>query len=177
MRQPSLQLFAEALEFALQAHTGQKRKGDGSSYITHPLQVMFYINKFKKSTNPWLLAIVAVLHDTVEDCNISIAEIAQRFGYNVASLVQELTLDKSEYKVFGKKQYLTMTILKMSSYALAIKLCDRLHNIEDMKTMDEKFISSYIAETKYILKGLKARKLSKTHKRLMKMIKKAMKQY
>ncbi len=69
--------------------------------------------------------------------------------------------------------YLLDKMLNMSSYALVIKLCDRLDNLNDMETMTEGFRIKYTEETKYIVNGLfLGRKLTKTHKKILKDIKK-----
>jgi (p)ppGpp synthase/HD superfamily hydrolase len=126
----------------------------------------------------YLLGAAAILHDVVEDCyqnmtrDEKMAMIAKEFGYAVASLVDELTLDKSQYSQIGKTQYLCNEVMKMSSYALAIKLCDRLDNVMDLKDMDKEFSERYKKETRDILQALSKRPLTETHKKLVKLIKK-----
>lgn len=130
-----------------------------------------------------LMAIASVLHDTIEDCyetmeekKAGLHEIATLFGFQVASLVEELTLDKSQYGSLGKKEFLAIKMNAMSSYALAIKLCDRLENVTDMKAMNEKFKKRYVSETWYILNNLN-RKLSPSHIKLIEDIKDILNQY
>lgn len=173
-------LLDKAIIFAAKAHETQTRKGDGRPYILHPMSVMFRIlsfKGFKQSTNPYLLAIAAILHDVVEDCEISIQTIAVEFGYSVAALVEELTLDKSKYgeSDYDKSEYLAQEVFDMSSYALAIKLCDRWDNICDTHSMPPEFKRKYVPETLRILKKLEERKLSSTHKKLIKEIYKELK--
>lgn len=167
--------FGKAIEFAVVSHKGQTRKGDGRPYILHPFSVLWRLYNIKKSENMYLLGTAAVLHDTVEDCDVAIEEIARLFGYHVAALVQELTLDKSQYEKLGKKEYLAQELRKMSSYALAIKLCDRLDNVSDLATMSPTFVKNYKEETEYILDAIKDRKLTKTHKKLIRLIQKQIK--
>lgn len=169
--------FEKAILFAIKAHKGQVRKGDGRPYILHPISVMQRISAIKQSENIYLLGAAAILHDTVEDCGVTLEEIAREFGYHVAAIVSELTLDKANYETIGKAEYLARELYGMSSYALAIKLCDRLDNICDMKYMKKEFIVRYIDETYYILERVMLRKLTKTHKKLIKMILKEMKKY
>lgn len=164
--------FAKAWEFAHKAHKGQKRKGNEQPYIEHPISVMLTINRLKKSSNPYALGAAALLHDTVEDCNITLEQIAKEFGFTIAAMVEELTLDKTKYKTIGKSQYLAQEMLDMSSYSLALKLSDRYNNCLDMSGMDKSFKKKYKEETRYILSKLKKRKLTKTHKKLIKLIKK-----
>ncbi len=163
----------EAIIFATDKHKGQVRKGDGRPYILHPMSVLMRLYKAKESDNMPLLMVACILHDTVEDCDVSLDEIAKKFGYHVAGLVEELTLDKSKYETVGKKQYLAQEMVRMSSYALCIKLCDRLDNITDMKSMDKEFIKKYIIETKYMLSYVEKNRprLSGTHQALIAEIK------
>lgn len=176
-----MELTAEILEkaiiYATNKHQGQIRKGDGNPYIIHPLRVMLTLMDIKISKNKYLLAVSTIMHDVSEDCNVSIQEIANEFGYNVASIVEELTSDKDKIEEKGKAQYLLDKMINMSSYSLCIKLCDRLDNIKDMKSMNKKFIEKYINETNFILEGLKNRKLSKTHNKIIKLIKKEISKY
>lgn len=168
-----------AIEFATKAHKGAFRKGDGRPYIMHPVSVMMRVRSMKNSSNAYLLAAAAVLHDTVEDCGVELMEIAEKFGFYVAALVEELTLDKSKYETIGKTKYLSQELTSMSSYALVIKLCDRLDNVEDMQTMDKVFIERYTQETKDILDYVLQHrtKLTKTHDRLIHEIYAALEKY
>lgn len=169
----------QAIIFASEKHQGQVRKGDKRPYILHPMSVMLKIQEVKKSSNIFLIMAVCILHDTVEDCGVTLKEIAERFGYQVAALVDELTLDKTKYATIGKKEYLAQHVTTMSSYALAIKLADRLDNVSDLKSMDKKWALDYIEETNYVLSKLTQsnRKLTKTHNRLITMIYKTINLY
>lgn len=178
-----MNVTAETLEkaiiFATEKHSGVKRKGDGRPYILHPLSVLHTLLAIKpNSKNAFLLAVAAILHDTVEDCDVTLQEIAELFGYQVASLVQELTSDKAEIDRIGKTEYLKQKMINMSSYALFVKLVDRLDNIKDMKSMSESFRNKQITSTTIILDALELeRKLARTHRILIKMIRKEMKKY
>ena len=168
----------KAIIFATEKHKSQVRKGNGRPYILHPLSVLITLLSIKDSKNAFLLAVAAILHDTVEDCGVTLQEIADLFGYQVASLVEELTSDEAEIKRLGKTEYLKQKLAKMSSYALCIKLVDRLDNIKDMKDMNQSFRDKQIASTKEILLHIeKERKLTGTHKKIIRMIRKEMKSY
>lgn len=167
-----------AITFATEKHKGVVRKGDGRPYILHPMSVLVTLLAIKKSKNALLLACAAILHDVVEDCGVTMEEIAKLFGHQVASLVDELTSDNAKIKELGKTEYLTQKMIRMSSYGLCIKLVDRLDNIRDMKTMSASFRTKQIDSTTSILASLETnRKLTKTHKVLIKMIRKEMAQY
>jgi (p)ppGpp synthase/HD superfamily hydrolase len=162
-------LLEKAILFATEKHSGQVRKRNGMPYIMHPIAVMTILNEIKKSNNDLLIAIACLLHDVVEDCGVTLQEIAELFGHRVASLVEELTSDEEEIARVGKKEYLAHKMLTMSSYALRIKLADRLHNLSDFDTNRD---FNKMIETVYILDTLKKRHLTSTHRKLIKAIKK-----
>lgn len=166
-------VLEKAIIFATKKHKGQRRKGNKRPYIMHPISVMNTLYQIKEhSDNIYLLAAAAILHDTVEDCGVSLKKIAKKFGYHVASLVEELTLDKNQYEIIGKTKYLSIHMMSMSSYALCIKLCDRLDNVKDLKSMNSNFRSRYISETKDILNYISENRsnITGTHKVLISMI-------
>lgn len=172
--------FGKALIFAVNAHQGQYRKGDGSDYITHPLAVRDIMLEVKgDSSNIYYICTGAILHDVVEDTDITLEKIREEFGYSVAFLVEELTNDIAQIRMVGKKSYLAMKMYNMSSYALCIKLADRLHNCRDVIQLDNKARKKIKKETKYILRKLirNRKKLTGTHKKLIKLIKLSLKTY
>lgn len=172
------ELLESAIRYATRQHAGVKRKGDDKPYILHPMSVMTTLLAVKKSKNALLLGIVAILHDVVEDCGVTLEEIADLFGHKVASMVEELTNDPEQIKILGKTEYQKQKMIGMSSYALCVKLVDRLDNIKDMKSMSFSFQQKQIVATKEILSALETqRKLTKTHKILIKMVRKEMEKY
>src|SRR6266403_537557 len=76
-----------ALEFATAAHSGQKRRS-GDPYITHPVAVAEYLMELRVDPDT---VIAALLHDTIEDTDVTPAEIASNFGPEVARLVEGVT--------------------------------------------------------------------------------------
>lgn len=166
-------MLDRAIIFAAKKHSGQTRRGNNSPYILHPMRVMNHLYYAKVGTRNLLLLMTAcVLHDVVEDCGVTLKEIARLFGYRVAALVEELTTDKAECKRLGKTEYLTRKMLKMSSYALCIKLADRLDNISDGPA------EKTLLETRDIVNSLESgRKLTATHSRLIGLIKERLKKH
>ena len=161
----------EALQFATQAHAGQTRAG-GDPYISHPVRVANHIKQFKKSHNLDALLSAAYLHDTIEDTDTTQEVLHDLFGGLVASLVKELTSDPEQIKKMGKAAYLSHKMAAMSSYALVIKLADRLDNVKDITTTrTPQWRQKYKAETEHILDYIeKNRVLSGTHKKLIGLI-------
>lgn len=87
----------EAILLATEAHKGQLRKGSKLDYICHPMEVL-QILTVMQADNPLLIA--GVLHDVVEDTQISLEKIEELFGREVAELVAGHTEDKTqEWKV------------------------------------------------------------------------------
>lgn len=83
-------LFDRAVIFAVQAHSGQKRK-DGGPYVTHVLETAVIISGM---THDETMLAAGVLHDTVEDAGVKPEELARLFGERTAFLVASETEDK-----------------------------------------------------------------------------------
>lgn len=157
-----------AKNFATQKHNGQTRK-NGDPYIVHPISVASLLEKYKKSHNINRLIAAAYLHDTLEDTNTSYYELVDVFGYDIASLVMELTTDEKMNKEIGKNKYLAYKLNSMTKWALAIKLCDRLDNISDLQIMNEDFKKRYLEETIFIIDYIcENRYLTNTHRKIIK---------
>lgn len=166
-------MIEKAIIFATEKHLGVKRKYDNVPYIVHPIFVAYLVSFFKRSKNFELLFVAALLHDVVEDCGVTIEEIKHLFGSQVADLVQELTSDPEQIKVMGKTEYLKQKMTNMSSYALRLKLCDRLHNVIDLTNAPEKVRLKTFKQTQEIIEHLeKTRKLTLTHKKIISAIQK-----
>ena len=163
-------LLIKALKFADKAHEGQLRKFQDVPYVWHAISVAKLVEFYKPtSVNPLLLRIAALLHDTVEDTDATLNDIVSEFGFQVASLVDELTSDKEESNRLGKTKYLSSKLKHMSSYALTIKLCDRLDNVMDLvMVQDTSFRNKYINETVSILMSLEmSRELTSTQSKIV----------
>jgi (p)ppGpp synthase/HD superfamily hydrolase len=166
-------IVKKALNFAKKKHEGQFRADKKTPYITHPIRVAEILKKFKKSHRIDELVAAALLHDTLEDTKTGIEEIRREFGETIALLVIELTNDLWAIKTLGKKNYhceKLSSVDKISSWALTIKLADRLDNVSDLKKVPKgkKWTQEYGKQTKEIVNYIsKNRKLSKTQKILI----------
>jgi guanosine-3',5'-bis(diphosphate) 3'-pyrophosphohydrolase len=162
---------AQALVYAAQQHAGQTRS-DGSPYLEHVKRVAASVEQFKSSHNLDALISAALLHDTIEDTDTTHEDLVKLFGGLVASLVKELTSDKDEIARVGKAKYLANKMSTMSSYALVIKLADRLDNISDITTAKTpEWRRKYRDETLHILDHVENnRHLTQTHRKLIKAI-------
>jgi len=86
-----MDIFDEAIKFAVDAHAGALRKGGGRPYILHPIEVAAIAGSI---TGDKEVLAAAVLHDVVEDAEVSLSEIEDRFGKRVAALVGSESEDK-----------------------------------------------------------------------------------
>lgn len=84
-------LFDKAAQFAIEAHRGGERKGKGFPYIIHLMEAAAIVATV--TSNPEMLA-AAILHDTVEDTDVTIEQIEEQFGPRVAHLVNVETAQK-----------------------------------------------------------------------------------
>ena len=128
----TLPLFERALVVAAIAHTGWKRAFDAAPYITHPFHVSELLREAGAEEDE---IISGVLHDTVEDTDITLSDLILLFGEKIADLVDELTkpfdLEKAD-----RLEYFMGMMVKYSRSALRIKLADKLHNISTRKVTD-----------------------------------------
>ena len=157
-----------ARDFATQRHKGQYRRS-GDEYITHPTRVATDVRDVKgRSKNIDDIESAAYLHDTLEDTETTYDELVDEFGRNVADIVMELTSDKEEIKRVGKTPYLRNKMAGMSSYALVVKLADRLDNVRDLAQADHGWALKYAQQTQDIIEYLiDNRELSQTHLKLI----------
>jgi GTP diphosphokinase / guanosine-3',5'-bis(diphosphate) 3'-diphosphatase len=125
-----LKLVLRAYEVAEVAHAGQQRQS-GDPYIVHPIGVAEVLADLGMDT-PTICA--ALLHDVVEDTDLSLEELAQEFGEETAVLVDGVTkLDR--IKVASREEQQAESLRKMliamakDFRVLVIKLADRLHNM------------------------------------------------
>lgn len=77
-------IITKALLFARKAHEGQKRKITGEDYINHPIRVAEIYTQVKESKHIDQICAAILIHDVVEDCEITIEEIEREFGPFVA---------------------------------------------------------------------------------------------
>ncbi len=136
LKTPDIQLVWEAYRFSDQAHEGQMRRS-GEPYITHPVSVALILASLHLDT-PTIIA--ALLHDVVEDTGITKEDVGEKFGPQVAELVDGLSkLDKIEFQSATEAQAenFRKMLLAMSQdvRVILVKLADRLHNMQTLDVM------------------------------------------
>jgi len=140
-----------AFQYAYDGHNGQNRKS-GEPYITHPLHVALYLCElnFDKET-----IAAALLHDLIEDTEISYEDLKKEFGEEVADIVDGVTkLDKIKYSSNeeAKADAIRKMVIAMSKdiRVLILKLADRLHNIQTIEYHQDWKQEKIANETLYV---------------------------
>jgi guanosine-3',5'-bis(diphosphate) 3'-pyrophosphohydrolase len=129
-------LVRRAYRFADEAHLGQMRRS-GEPYITHPIAVAALCTEWQLDAQA--LA-AALMHDSMEDCGVTKAELVEKFGAPVAELVDGLTkLDKLEFNTREENQAESFRKMLLAMArdvrVILIKLADRTHNMRTMGDM------------------------------------------
>ena len=139
----------DALEFAKDAHKLQRRK-TGAPYIVHPIAVAnIAAEELKLDVNS---VICAFLHDVVEDTDHTLDEIRERFGDDVAFLVDVVTKKKRNQYKMSKQVDNYKQLLDSLNYdirALMVKIADRLHNMRTLSSMRPDKQMKIAGETDY----------------------------
>jgi len=115
-----------AIEVAVKAHQNQVRKETEAPYITHPLAVGIILAKAGCSDD---VIIAGILHDTVEDTEITLDTIRKKFGEKIASIVKRVSKPNKSLPWEERKGH-TLNYLKTTPLAVRLVACaNKLHNI------------------------------------------------
>merc|ERR1740130_1545137 len=120
----------EALLFASSAHAGQRRKS-GEPYIVHPIETATILAELRMDTDT---VIAGLLHDTVEDTDVSADDIRRKFGNGVANIVEGVT-DGPKGVPDETNQCALLLAMSMDWRIVLVKLADRLHNMRTLGAM------------------------------------------
>ncbi len=134
----NLDIVKRAFNLASMAHDGQKRVS-GEDYISHPGEVAYIITTLEMDTHA---VAAALLHDVVEDTSITLEDIKNDFGADIAIMVDGVTkIGKIQYTSQEEQQIenLRKMFLAMAKdiRVIVIKLADRLHNMRTLKSMPD----------------------------------------
>lgn len=134
-KNPTIQkeLILRAYEYAKEKHKDQKRKS-GEPYIIHPVYVAYILASLGLDTKT---ICAALLHDVVEDTEATYEEIQEKFGQEIAMLVEGVTKLSDQFRSLEEKQtenYKKMFIaMEKDIRVIILKLADRLHNITTLE--------------------------------------------
>lgn len=157
-----MNIVDRAFIFARAAHTavGQKRKYTGEDYFNHPVEVveiLGWVKYIPESMNFEEIVAAALLHDCVEDTQVSIELIQSEFGDDVAGLVAGLTdVSKPEDgNRAARKEIDRQHTAKQSPACKTIKLADLISNSRSILQHDKEFAKVYLKEKQLLLEVLK----------------------
>ncbi len=118
------ELINKAIYWARKYHGDQKRKS-GEPYYSHPLEVAYMVSDYNLKTD---VIVASILHDIIEDTEVSAGMILDNFNERIMQIVNKLTTDnlKEIYNIFCEDEE-----------AALIKLMDRRHNLRTLKFMPQ----------------------------------------
>ncbi|MEV5533224.1 RelA/SpoT family protein [Streptomyces prunicolor] len=129
-----LEPLRRAWVLAESSHRGQMRKS-GEPYITHPLAVTLILAELGAETTTLT---ASLLHDTVEDTEVTLDQVGEEFGAEVRYLVDGVTkLEKVDYGAAAEPETFRKMLVATGSdvRVMSIKLADRLHNMRTLGVM------------------------------------------
>jgi GTP pyrophosphokinase len=129
-----LDILRRAYRLAESSHRGQFRKS-GEPYITHPLAVTLILAQLGAETTTLT---ASLLHDTVEDTDLTLDQVGEQFGTEVRRLVDGVTkLEKVEYGAAAEPETFRKMLVATGDdvRVMSIKLADRLHNMRTLGVM------------------------------------------
>ncbi|XMB87249.1 bifunctional (p)ppGpp synthetase/guanosine-3',5'-bis(diphosphate) 3'-pyrophosphohydrolase [Mycoplasmatota bacterium WC44] len=143
-----LDLIEDAFKYAEKKHKGQYRKS-GEPYFMHPVAVAEILTEYQ--TGPATI-ISGLLHDVLEDTETEYEEVAEKFGEDVASIVEGVTKITqlnftSKEKAIAENHQKMIIAMTEDIRVIIVKLADRLHNIRTIQYMPEAKIYMKCRET------------------------------
>ena len=145
-------MITKAYLYAFEKHFGQKRH-TGEDYIVHPLNVAYILSEINAD---YQTICAALLHDTIEDCDVTLEELASEFSLEIANLVNGVTkINRLNFS--GDNEALLANHRKIlvglteDVRVIIIKLADRLHNMRTLWALSEKSQKANAKETLEIL--------------------------
>lgn len=120
-------IFDKAVKFAVEAHKGTERRGKGYPYIIHPMEAASIVATI---TNDQEMLAAAILHDTVEDTDVTVDQLREQFGERVAQLVKNETAPISDDAPWRVRKEAQIAQLKSASYdSKVVAIGDKLSNL------------------------------------------------
>jgi (p)ppGpp synthase/HD superfamily hydrolase len=159
----------KAVVFATKAHEGQVRKYTGEPYIVHPIEVATILHDalMRNAPNDLIRARVkleykhvlaaALLHDTVEDCNVTFTELDREFGTDTSDMVMWVTdcITKQQGNRETRKRLEATKLAYAPLEAKLIKLSDNQSNTKSIVEHDPNFAVVYCKEKDRSLRMIK----------------------
>ncbi len=118
-----------ALAFAVRSHAGQQRTSDGAAFVEHSLEVARLLRDAGCSE---VLVAAGLLHDVLEDSHVSVAELTERFGADVAGLVQAVSDDTCVRSYRQRKQMLCEQVRNTGGDAALLFCADKISKLREL---------------------------------------------
>ncbi len=146
-----LDLIARGFAFSAQAHRGQKRRS-GEDFVSHAVAVARILSDLQMDTTT---IVAALLHDVVEDSDVSLEDVREAFGPEVAGIVDGLTkLSSLTFRSSTEEQVENYRKLLLSiardARVIIVKLADRLHNMRTLEHLSPERQERIASETREI---------------------------
>jgi hypothetical protein len=125
-----LPLAQAAIDFARTHHDEQRREGDSASFLLHPLEVASLL---ARSRYPDHVVAAAVLHDVLEDTDVSAAELEERFGPEVARLVELVSDDPAIEDEEAQKDDVRERVRRAGGFAPVVYGADKVSKVRELR--------------------------------------------
>jgi (p)ppGpp synthase/HD superfamily hydrolase len=125
-----MSMIDKAIVFAAKAHEGQTRKLTDIPYVTHPFSVGMLLQKENSSEE---VVAAGILHDTVEDTEVTYEEITEVFGDYVANLVRAASEHDKSLPWEERKQHTIEKLKNAELDEIKVIVADKLHNLKSIK--------------------------------------------
>lgn len=133
----------KAIYYARKYHESQMRQS-GEPFYSHPLEVAYLVSDYLFRTD---ILVTAILHDTIEDTELTKEKIAKEFGWKVANQVMDLTRIKEDGIKISSAEMVEILYKEKKHDVLLIKLFDRLHNMQTIGAKSSEKAKKIVEET------------------------------
>jgi (p)ppGpp synthase/HD superfamily hydrolase len=133
-------LIDTAIDWARTYH-GEQVRASGEPYYSHPLAVAGMVAEYLPKTD---VIVTSILHDIVEDTEVTVEMVADTFGGRIAQMVDRLTRDRPDGTKLSVEEILINANEAGDFEVIVIKLFDRIHNLSTLKAKPEAKIAKTI---------------------------------
>jgi (p)ppGpp synthase/HD superfamily hydrolase len=140
-----LPLTRDAIAFAQERHSSQRRAADGAPFLLHPLEVA---SMLRRSRYPDHVVAAAVLHDVLEDTDAERSELSARFGPEVAELVALVSDDPTVEDEEQRKDEVRDRVRRAEGHALVVYAADKVSKVRELRILIAAGLDADAAGTK-----------------------------
>jgi (p)ppGpp synthase/HD superfamily hydrolase len=130
----NFELINKSIYWARKYHGDQKRKS-GEPYYSHPLEVAYMVSDYNLKTD---VIAASILHDIIEDTEVTAGMILDNFSWRIAEMVDRLTRDRPDGTKLSVEEILSNAYENGDKEVLLIKFVDRLHNMQTIYNIELK---------------------------------------